>query len=337
MDEAATPSSSISGAHSATPPPIDAPIFLVGCTRSGTTVLSLMLGHHPDIAFVSELEWVWDCASARRHDELDLSAYHAWLTTHRAYLFHSLSLDRALSFRALTRDLFEQLRKTHDPSLAKSHVGCQVHRHYEEALRTWPRARFIHIVRDGRDVCASWIKFGWLGNGYEAGVRWKGALLEWERVKELIPEAQRTEVRFETLIQEPEAEIRRLCAFTGVPYDNRTLRYHEDTSYEPIDPKQAGKWRKQLTQREVQLFEAVAGEALLANGYALSGQPALPIRPWDRALIELDDKFKHHRARAKRYGSPLWLADIATRVLKLNALQDRVRLHMNEIENARLR
>ena len=40
------------------------PLFLVGTTRSGTTLLSLMLGHHPQIAFVGEYEWVWDFAPA---------------------------------------------------------------------------------------------------------------------------------------------------------------------------------------------------------------------------------------------------------------------------------
>jgi len=323
----------------ATPPradsSLDEPVFLVGATRSGTTLLSLMLGHHPSIAFVGEFEWPWDFAPDAVRPELQ--PYHAWLATNRHFRHHDLHVDRSLRFEELVRDFLRQMRASVDPGATRPHVGCQVHRHYAHALSIWPKARFIHIVRDGRDVCASWIKLGWLGNAYVGGQHWRALLAEWAEVAPQIDAARRTEIRFEDLIQAPERELARLCTFIGVPYSDAMLRYHEDTTYERIDPSQGGKWRLQLKRREIRVFEALAAKELVSNGYALSGEPPYPLRPLSRFLLRIDSKLKHHRARVRNFGFRLWLADILTRRLGLETLHARVRLALNEVENSRIR
>jgi len=314
---------------------IEAPVLLVGTTRSGTSLLSLMLGHHPQIAFAGELEWVWDFAP--NSEAPPLEAYYAWLATHRHYLHHRLRADRSLGFADLARSFLDQMRSAVDPGAMRPHVGCQVHRHYAHALSLWPRARFIHIVRDGRDVCASWIRFGWLGNGYEAGLRWQEALAEWRAIKPRVEPARRTEIRFEDLVRSPQRELARLCDFIGTSFSDAMLRYHEDTSYGPVDPEQAGKWREQLAARDLRLFEAVAGPDLTANGYDLSGECLYELRPWSHLLLQLQGKLRRHRARARIYGPKLWLADILARRIGVRSLRDRVRLALNRVENTRMK
>lgn len=313
---------------------VDDPIFLVGTTRAGTTLLSLMLGHHPQIAFVGELEWIWDFPEAASGH---LAPYHAWLATHRHFLHHHLRIDPKLAFSDLARSFLQQMREESDPGLTKPRVGCQVHRHYAEAFDLWPNARFIHIVRDGRDVCASWLKFGWLGNGYQAGVRWRDAIAEWQALAPSLPRERRTEVRFEELIRFPERELRRLCEFLGTPYSGDMLRYHEDTTYEPIDPGQSGKWRKQLARRDLRQFEAVAGSSLSSCGYALSGEAPYRLAPWSGTLLRLEDKARHHGARARLLGTRLWLADIVARRIGTRSFRDRVRLQLNAVESSRIK
>jgi hypothetical protein len=309
------------------------PVFLVGTTRSGTTLLSLMLGHHPDIAFAGESEWIWDFPAAAAK----MPAYHAWLETHRHYRHHGLRTDRSLSFEQLARGFLEQMRAAVDAESAKRVIGWQLHRHYAAALALYPGARFIHLVRDGRDVCASWLKFGWLGNAYEAGLRWRDALAEWRAVKARIPEARRVELRFEDLISAPERELARICGLLDAPYTPAMLSYHENTSYERPDPGQAGKWRKQLSRRAVRLFESVAAADLSASGYPPSGEPPIALTPWSRAWLRVDDKLRHHSARVRIYGPRLWLADLLSRRLAMRKTQERVRLALNEIESARLK
>lgn len=314
------------------PAPIVEPVFLVGTTRSGTTLLSLMLGHHPRIAFIGELEWVWDFDLP---DGAPLDPYYAWLGMHRHFLHHRMQVDRSLDFPGLARSFFEQMRA--EAGADKPIVGCQVHRHYKKALAVWPRARFIHLLRDGRDVCASWLKFGWLGSAYEAGQIWRDAQAEWDAIKATVDPSRRIEVRFEELIRFPERELGRICTFLGTEYSERMLSYSENSTYEKPDPSQAGKWPRQLSRRDVRLFEASAGEALQATGYPPSENPPYRLQPWSRPLLRLEGKLRHHRARARIYGPGLWLADLLARHVGPYSLQKRVRLALNEIEIARLK
>ena len=189
-------------------------------------------------------------------------------------------------------------------------------------------------MRDGRDVAASWIKLGWLGNGYAAARRWQDALSEWESVSPRIDRARRIDVRFEDLIAHPVAQLGRLMEFIGTDYDDAMLRYHEDTTYGPVDASQGGKWRKSLTARELARFETFAGDALVAQGYELSGALVYSRRPWSERLLALDDKVRHNQARIRTYGAGLWLAEHVVRRLGLPALHDRIRLRFNAIDNA---
>jgi hypothetical protein len=58
-----------------------------------------------------------------------------------------------------------------------------VHRHYDRLLRLWPEARFIHLVRDPRDVASSCIGMGWAGNVWTGVTRWIEAERLWDEVR----------------------------------------------------------------------------------------------------------------------------------------------------------
>ncbi|MDD9938424.1 MAG: sulfotransferase [Myxococcales bacterium] len=315
-------------------PLIEEPVLLVGTTRSGTTLLSLMLDHHPAISFAGEFEWVWDFMPGVAAPPLE--DYYAWLRTNRHFLHHGLEIDRSLDFAGQARRFLADMRVQKDPGLVSSRVGVQVHRHYTLANQVWPRARFIHIVRDGRDVAASWIKFGWLGNAYVAAQRWNAALIEWDHAKKDIEEERRIELRFEDLIADPTGQLARLTEFLGVDYDEAMLRYHEDTTYSPVDSGQGGKWRKSLTPRDLALFERFSGHQLERHGYALSGAPTYDDKPWSPALLELDDRVRHNRARIRNLGPGLWLAEHLSRRLRSRTLRDAVATRVNALENARI-
>lgn len=292
-----------------------------------------MLGHHPEIAFIGEFEWVWDFGPLPASGSLD--SYHSWLGTNRHFRLHGLTLDKSLGYGALVRDFFRQQRAQVDPEGKRPHVGCQIHRNYAQALAMWPNARFIHIVRDGRDVCASWINLGWLGNAYAGGQLWRDVMVAWADIKPRIDPSRRIEIHFEALIRSPQQELTRLTEFIGVPYSDAMLRYHEDTTYEPIDPKQGGKWRQQLSRRDVRVFEALAADQLTAYGYALSGERAFHLGAWQKRLLRIEDKLRHHRARIRIYGFRLWLTDLLARQFGMESLMKRAQLQINEIINAR--
>ena len=312
---------------------LESPILLCATTRSGTTLLSLMLGHHPRLAFVGEYEWVWDVPGSR---DRSLERYHAGLAVDRHFLTHRCTIDPALSAIALARSFLEQMAEPHRAEMV-AFYGCQVHRHYRRALEAWPDARVIHLVRDGRDVCASWIKFGWVGNGLEGARHWNEAADEWRATEASLGRERYIEVRFEDILRDTTGELTRIADWIGVGYDARMLSYPEHTTYSAIDSSQSGKWRRNLARRDLRLFEGAAGDALRELGYALSGHP--PLRPpgWATRLLSVDAKLKRNASRIRTLGLPLWLGEHITRRARLRRLHDRLRLRINDIETANLK
>ena len=72
------------------------------------------------------------------------------------------------------------LRQKQAASGGKPHVGATVHRHFERLRFLWPDARYIHLVRDPRDVARSVVQKGWAGNIYQASEFWIQAENCWD-------------------------------------------------------------------------------------------------------------------------------------------------------------
>ncbi|MEQ9237509.1 sulfotransferase family protein [Coleofasciculus sp. E2-BRE-01] len=125
---------------------VDKPIFLVGAERSGTTVLRLMLDHHPQIAWCYEFEYVVDQISDNG-DFPQLEAYYEWLETHRIFQSTGFEIDRSLSYPQLANSFLCQRCQRLDRT-GKPLVGATVHRHFDRLLQIWPNARFIHVPYD---------------------------------------------------------------------------------------------------------------------------------------------------------------------------------------------
>lgn len=314
------------------PSALDEPLFILGTTRAGTTLLSLMLGHHPNITSCGEYEWAFDFASD--NPSASLGDIQRWLPTQRGFTFHQHTVDLALGrddlFRSLLLRQYECAREQRPVAVA------QVHRHYSHVLDLWPNARFVHILRDGRDVAASWMRFGWTGNGYVSGLEWEQSVAAWEALRPRIDPARRYEIRFEELLQEPERHLSAMCALVGRSYSDSMLRYHEDTTYAPLNRGESGKWRTSLSSLQIRLFEAAASRALQANHYPLSGLPALSVPPYLIRAVELDDRFRRQRVRLNTFGAPLWLADQVARRLPFGGMRTRVQQRMHDIINANL-
>src|SRR5690242_9279390 len=142
------------GHLAASSPLVEAPVFLVGAERSGTTLLRLMLDHHPEIAFLHEFE-VAVLTMPARGGFPTREALLAFLRTHRSPRF-VFDVDERLDAPALLRAMLEQ-KRTRD---RKPRLGATCHVHFDRLLRLWPEASFIKLVRDPRDVARSSIGMG---------------------------------------------------------------------------------------------------------------------------------------------------------------------------------
>jgi hypothetical protein len=279
-------------------------VFVVGCPRSGTTLLGRMVDAHPDIAVIHEGRFVADWFERRRGvtsegtvtAELidDLLAYPPFKSVRvgREGLERLVRHSEPVTYAEFVSGIFD----LHGSSLGKRLVGDKTP-HYVRSLPTlhalWPGAKIIHLIRDGRDVSQSvlaWRKVSERGGSVarfsafrEDPVSTVALWWEWlvrigrEDGAALGPERYH-EIRYETLVREPAEECAKLCDFLGVSFDDRMLSFHEGrVRDEPgLDAKKAWRpvtpglrnWRSEMSVEALARFEAAAGGLLDELGYA---------------------------------------------------------------------
>jgi hypothetical protein len=308
------------------PPSIAAPTFLVGSERSGTTLLRLMLDHHPEIAFDKEFDYVVAMVSDR--GELPTTAAFAhWVATVRGMDY---AVDPSLGYSELVNGF---LRQKQAASGGKPHVGATIHRHFDRLRYLWPDARYVHLVRDPRDVARSVVQKGWAGNVYHASEFWLDAERCWDALQPGLAGGQAIEVRYENLIEEPEAVLTSICRFLGVEYSREMLGYPADApQYPPPDPALVGLWKRALGPSDVSLVEFRTGRLLGARGYAPSGYPRARVGHARHQLLLADARLRLLRARVSTFGVRLVAKELVARRLRLRGPARRAQLEINAIE-----
>jgi hypothetical protein len=173
--------------------------------------------------------------------------------------------------------------------------------------RLFPTARSIDIVRDGRDVVLATLDWmtptrflGRMALWREEPVavcalRWQRQVLEAQQGRDHAGADRCLEVRYEELVQAPEAVLRSIIGFLDLRFDPAMLEFHKgrtrhDPELESKDrwlPPTAGlrDWRVDLSPRDLQLFETLAGDTLTALGYPLATEPAY-VSPEMKAVAE---------------------------------------------------
>lgn len=308
------------------------PVFLVGSERSGTTLLRLMLDHHPEIAFNLESEFL----VTRISDEgefPDIAEYRTFLRDDRVFSHSRFEIREELDFAGLLDDFLEQKRSRD----GKSIVGATVHYQFRKLSLIWPEAKYIYLYRDGRDVAQSVVQMGWAGNVYAGADWWLEAEIEWERHRHHIAADAWIEVRYEDLLSDPVGQLERICRFIGVDYSDLMFGYVDDTSYKVPDASLAYQWKKRMGRHDVRMLEEKLGQRLVSRGYELSGHPALSVSGFRKALLYLHSKISKFAFRVKRYGAPLVLRGMISRRLGLNESWRRVNLELSRIDDAMLK
>lgn len=311
---------------------LSAPCFLVGAERSGTTMLRLMLNGHPQLAWCSESEFIVDHLKAPGCWP-DLQAYHKLLDTDRIFQTYNFHVDHRLSYPDLVKDFMRQ-KQVRD---RKEQVGATVHRHFDRLLWIWPEARFIHLVRDPRDVAPSCIGMGWAGNVWTGVERWREAEDLWTTLKSKLTSDRYLEVRYELLLQDPEAVLTQICQFLGLSYSAHMLRYPDYTTYDAPDARHAQKWKQTMKKKDVQLVEAKVAHLLVQRGYELSGHEMLSPSTLQKKVLQVQDRLARIQARVRSMGLPLFVADYIIRRLGVEPWQRAMRLRLNELEQAALK
>ncbi len=274
--------------------------FALGCIRSGTTMLRAMLDSHPALAVPPESYFVTPALHrAARYgtgEAFDLDG-----------LFADIAADPSFGDWHLTPSDLERFHDDPRPVTVPEAIirlyRCYAHaRHKPRAAdrtpshvleidllaRSFPSSPFVHIVRDGRDVAPSVLEMDFGPNRFANAVLfWQDRVTRARNAGRRLGSDRWLEIRYEDLVLDPERVLKQICTFLGLAFDPAMLAYHERAS-ELIGglrhtthvqgvrrPPTLGlrDWRTTMPTRQVQLFEALAGDLLDELGYERSSLP----------------------------------------------------------------
>lgn len=266
----------------------DAPIFLTGFARSGTTWLNTLLCDYFDAGFVNEGQFI--VSFGRRiaqYGDLrvdgnlgrlirDLRRDHFFVILKRNY---GVAIDwnrvgsTSRTFAAFVLDILGQIAI----QMGKSRIGSKYPVfgcHLELLNRHFPKCRVVHVIRDGRDCALSHRHVRWgHQNSYAAAVHWRDYLHVAREAAREMP-GRYLEIRYEDLLAEPEASMTVLEEFLTGASGPVTARFMTDAKR--LKPEKIARWRQDMSPRAQAVFESVAADVLRDLGYPLTGTAHRP-------------------------------------------------------------
>jgi len=305
-------------------------VFMCGSLRSGSSLVHLMLDHHPKIQNPGEFDFLFDQVS---DDGLfpNVDFYHSWLATHRIFQSKSLVIDTSLTYEELIVSFVQQL------ALSNSILVLNIHRSFHRIPFLFPDAKYIHLIRDPRDVARSSIAMGWAGNVYYGVDHWLATEKDWKQLEDKVQENQFIQLRFEELILSPERELTLVCDFIGVSYSQKMMVYADNSSYSKPDTSLVNQWKRKLSIRDVQYVELKASELMGSLGYELSSDLKIFIGVMELCRLKIDNRVFRVRFSINRYGLLLYFRELFARLLKLKEFRKKVMIKMNEIDSTLLK
>jgi hypothetical protein len=289
----------------------ESPFFVIGSPRSGTTLLRLLLTSHPSLVIPPECGFItWlhpEYGDWRRLEFSDREHVHQFAQAVRnARKFETWRID--------TNDIAQAVAAAHPATYAQA-CGCIYrlfcHRvgkasamwgdknnfyltHIGLLRNIFPQARFVHIVRDGRDVACSYREVMAMGSNSvyrpelpieleQIARRWSDDIRAIRKELDPIEGVSAIELRYEDLTSAPETELEGVCKFLGVDFAPTMLTFYDANrrnelepsvtldwkrrTLEPISTGTVGQYRKVLSAVDIERFDEVAGAELRRYRY----------------------------------------------------------------------
>jgi hypothetical protein len=243
------------------------PIVIGGCGSSGTTLLRRMLNRHPAISCGAEstvfLERVTGPAELGPRMDLPPSEIEQWQRSSRS---QAEFIDR---FQAAC---LAQSGKSVWADKTPENI-----RRLDFIWRHFPRARFVHLIRDGRDVACSLRRQAWMKRGSgdviaRCGTYWV------ERVsvrRRFLADPRYSELHYEDLVRDAAGTLQALLRTLGLEWSERVLLPDEGApgvaaAGAPFTSS-VGRWRNELSDSEIATLKAIEGPLLIELGYERDG------------------------------------------------------------------
>lgn len=273
----------LTGTHDFPPP-----FFIIGCGRSGNTLLRSILVANDQLVIPPE-SYVWPRVIRRFGaygflpwdilSSMIVSEFEAYkeFTTWEVNLFETHQSVRKLS--KIKQTLSHILHHIYSRfALEKGFEGKRwgdktpINTIYaNKILKVFPEAQFVFMERDPRDVVCSYVKAG-LYENYESPARfWRACKDMSVKLQKKLPADQLLFVKYEDLVRRPEQQVQQICDFLGIKYSPELLNYWQKTEHlgdvnyrahhekikSPISSDSIGKWEGQLTQEDLKKISEI--------------------------------------------------------------------------------
>ncbi|QDT08777.1 sulfotransferase family protein [Stieleria marina] len=304
--------------------PSDAPcVFLLGCDRSGTTLVRSILNNHPDVMISYEAP-----ASVTLVETFQQYGMRATIEAMRSFE----------QFDAVDwLHVFDRLDEVSDVTLADVVAAANNNLLQQNGKHIWgdktpaytrfvdtlasmyPNSVFVHIVRDPRAVAASWVQTDWGPNtAFHAGREWQQRVSEADRSLKQLPESRVAVIRFEDFLVDPEKTIQPVCQRIGVPYTSAMLQERDlesdalptrffqklhAKSQERLDPSRTDRWRS-IDDRKLALIESQTWELMQLFGYEPTRKTPPSVTNWDRLSSKVHNRLRQVTNQLKQKQSP---------------------------------
>ncbi|MHA1381634.1 MAG: sulfotransferase family protein [Candidatus Helarchaeota archaeon] len=265
--------------------------FIIGSQRSGTTLLRLLLNSHSNVAVPTESTFLMPFLRKRKILNSNPLPYNEkkriiqYLSRNSQFSKWKISesvltekMGNSLTMKELISILYETFALRYDKLICGDKSPTFI-RKLGVISKTFPKAKFIHIVRDGRDTYLSLRKKKASGTNSVTL-----SAFEWYIKNNLIIRQMRNmknqflTIRYEDLIIDPKKELKRICNFLNISYENKMLEFwkqsnkfianhHSRKIFKPIDNSNAFKWKKELRNKEIIKYTYFAAKILKKFNY----------------------------------------------------------------------
>ena len=297
------------------------PVFVLGSGRSGTTITASMLSHLPRVQIAKETGYIGQNL-ALLHDIANPDSLHrlihevnSWLThSHWEHLAslegfqrfcHEYDIHGSYAFIHYVWQL-DSPKPWHELSFIGDNTPLYVLA-IPAIQALMPNARFVHVVRDPRDVVTSTLKMRFGADDHVvAAMEWHMSLGCWLMAERLVAADRRIEFRYEDLCLSPHETMTGLSRFLNhtdaeaaaaidrqlsqrsenqTGFEKVAESSHHTRLTEPLAPSRVGRFKSELTAAQIQAIEEIAQDGMLAYGYELTGRREHPLLRENRISI----------------------------------------------------
>lgn len=298
------------------------PIFIGGCPRSGTTFLGDLLGAASESIVVPESQF-----KTQEYNEIynDKNLKKTIKNINNNYRFKVWNIE-------LSEDEIQSLNIKSYNNLIKYIVSkyAKQYSNRDKNLKYWidhtpgnfkdikllaelfPDAKYIHLVRDGRAVTNSIIPLFWGPNSIIGGAKWWRKHLNYAlEAESFFDESQILRIKYEDLITKTEIIINEICDFANLEYSKEMIqggnfkkpgytRHQHNLVGKSPDISRLYAWEKNLTQRDIELFEYFASDYLILFNYKLKFNSPSKANMYEIIKFKFKEKYRKYINRVMK-------------------------------------